>query len=541
MVPPGLKGGKVKRISDLRFGFIDAERYLRDPEAPLSELFRKSFYKSTHLERAVHPDIFFLLGEKGTGKTAYAIYASQYMKEEYKADCVFFDKNDFTRFIEVASKLGIEKSQYSGSWVFIFLLLLLQRLDQLGAIGDNKELRSVVDAVTQVNLGGYASTISQCIETIAQIDTVFALYAESTEIKVARHVIDRAHPTFKLTRLTENCIQALARFSADLQFSLFIDGLDVRPDEVSYPSYLSVVSSICNAIWVLSSTQLARIPPTLKVVILLRPDIFEAVPFQNRGPKLQNHAHLVEWSTRYQNFQDSEIFKFTDRILHAQQTDIEGLNQGDTWRHYFPFRVKSRVSDAGDDPFILFLRHSFYKPRDIIKYLTLMRESYVTPDRQRFTHFSEDVFDDRNITREYSSYLMQEIRDQLSFYYTNDEYQQFLDFSNGYLGKYVDRYSRLFTYENFEKAHAEYLEYNKKNRIATLPSFATADLALQFMFDLNIFGWHEEKVLRSGAKRYFTNYSFRQRSFANLRPKVPTGGEYVMHYGVAKSLFVDFK
>ncbi|MGD0027220.1 MAG: hypothetical protein ABSC37_21785 [Xanthobacteraceae bacterium] len=526
-------------MSELRFGFIDAERYLRNPDDPLSELFRKSFYKSTHLERAVNPDIYFLLGEKGTGKTAYAVYASLYMKNEYRADCEFFDKNDFTRFVQVADKLGVEKSQYSSMWVFIFMILLIQKLENTLPI--KGELEHVINSIKAINLGGDADNISRCIETASEIDALFNLFAQSSNLNVPKHVLTGAKPSFKLNRLTEICVKALAQHSSDLQFTLFIDGLDVRPDEVSYPDYLTVVSSICNAIWVLSATQLARIPPSLKVVILLRPDIFEAVPFQNRGPKLQNHAHLVEWSARYKDYQDSEIFKFTDRILYSQQETGERLREGDTWRHYFPFRIESRVSDGGDDPFILFLRHSFYKPRDIIKYLSLMREFYAEPGKgkdQRL-HFSKDVFEDRDIRKEYSSYLMQEIRDQLSFYYTNNEYQQFLDFNNGFLGKYVDRYSRIFAYDDFEKAHHDYLEYNKKNHIATLPSFATADIALQFMFDLNVLGYYEEKTFRNGEKRIFTNYSFRQRSFANLRPKVPSGGRYVMHYGVAKSLFVE--
>ena len=256
---------------------------------------------------------------------------------------------------------------------------------------------------------------------------------------------------------------------------------------------------------------------------------------------MQNHSRLVEWGTRYRNYSDSEIFKFTDLILNSQQDSKEQIHPGDTWKHYFPFRIESRVSDGGDDPFILFLRHSFYKPRDIIKYLSLMRDFYDKPGKDVLTQFSQDVFDDRDIRQEYSSYLLQEIRDQLSFYYTNSEYQQFLDFNNGYLGKHIDRRTRLFTYQDFETAHHDYLEYNERNHIATLPSFGTADVTLQFMFDLNVLGYYEERTFRDGSKRIFTNYSFRQRSFANLRPKVPSGGRYVMHYGVAKSLFVDFR
>ena len=157
------------------------------------------------------------------------------------------------------------------------------------------------------------------------------------------------------------------------------------------------------------------------------------------------------------------------------------------------------------------MRHSFYKPRDIIKYLTLMGKSYKTPERAQLVSFKKEIFDERSITKDYSSYLMQEIRDQLSFYYTNSEYQQFLDFNNGYLGKFLDKRERTVSYEDFLTAHSEYLAYNLRNGIQTVPTFSTADQTLQFMFDLNVLGYTETKVFRDGNVRKFSNYSFVQR------------------------------
>ena len=529
----------MKNCSDLEFGFIDAQAYLRTPDHPLSEFFRKSFYRSNHLERAVDPDVYFLLGEKGTGKTAYAVYASLFMKDEYTASCDFFDTNDFTRFLEVCKSLSIEKSQFSVVWSLIFSLLLLQHLEDRGAVASVSILSKVLSASQVVNLGGKLDTISKCIEVVSEIDAVFEIYADNTENKIPKTTIKGAKPSFKISRIVDLISDGFGSIGSSLQQTIFVDGLDVRPEEVAYLDYLEVVSSICNAIWVVNSTQLAKLPSTMKIVLLLRPDIIESISFQNRGPKIQHHGHFVEWSTPYKDFKNSEIFYFTDLVLFSQQPDTKQLESGDTWNSYFPFTVKSRVNEDGDNPFILFLRYSFYKPRDIIKYLILMRNFYKTPERSSRTSFQNDVFNERMITKEYSSYLMQEIRDQLSFYYTNSEYQQFLDFNNGYLGQYIDKSKLNFSYDDFLKAHAEYIDYNRRNLIETVPSFATADQTLQFMFDLNVLGYWEEKTLRDGRTLTFTNYSFKQRGFANLRPKVPSNSNYVMHFGVAKSLFVE--
>ena len=202
--------------------------------------------------------------------------------------------------------------------------------------------------------------------------------------------------------------------------------------------------------------------------------------------------------------------------------------------------MASRRRDTPDDPFILFLRHSFYKPRDIIKYLSLMAAAYSKDERGERKHFDDDVFKDKDIRKSFSDYLLQEIEDQTSFYYSDAEWDQFKAFNDGFLSASVSRKNGDFSYDDFVGAHDRFVKYNEKNELDTPPSFRTADILLQFMFDLNIIGYKVVRTGKNGEEMTFTNYSFRQRSMANLRPKVPTGGNYVMHYGLAKALFTDF-
>ena len=58
---------------DLKFGFKDAENYIRKSQ---KELFNKLFIITDDLKELCDDSTFFLIGEKGTGKTAYAIYIS---------------------------------------------------------------------------------------------------------------------------------------------------------------------------------------------------------------------------------------------------------------------------------------------------------------------------------------------------------------------------------------------------------------------------------------------------------------------------------
>ncbi|HGV3471074.1 TPA: funZ protein, partial [Klebsiella michiganensis] len=60
-------------IKDLTLGYADAENYKRREN---KDLLNKVFIRDNHLSELCEPNISFLVGEKGTGKTAYSIYLS---------------------------------------------------------------------------------------------------------------------------------------------------------------------------------------------------------------------------------------------------------------------------------------------------------------------------------------------------------------------------------------------------------------------------------------------------------------------------------
>ena len=68
----------LKKISELNLGFSDAQNYLQRGN---KKMFSSVFVKNSYLEDLLQPHIYFLLGEKGTGKTAYATFLSN---SEYK-------------------------------------------------------------------------------------------------------------------------------------------------------------------------------------------------------------------------------------------------------------------------------------------------------------------------------------------------------------------------------------------------------------------------------------------------------------------------
>ena len=347
----------MKKIRDLRVGELDAQYYLRNPDSAATELFRRAFYKSTHLQKLHDPDTYFFIGEKGTGKTSYTAYTLLFMQDEFKAASAFFNADDFALFKEVAVQLGAKQSQYPSLWNFVFMVLLLNGAKSHYDFDGDGAISAFLQAASDVSFGAGFDTFDRALKLLRSVEDLFETYANYAGLNFDKDRMERALSSFKIDRMIDDVINELSGFDDSFQFCLFVDSIDVRPEQLAYSDYLEVVTGLCNGAWILNATQLSKIQPAIKVVLMLRPDIFEAVPFQNRSTKLATHAHLVDWSTRYNIYDESEIFKMTDWLFHVQQSESSKSRQGDTWNAYFPFRVDSRVNKKdGDDPFVLFLR-----------------------------------------------------------------------------------------------------------------------------------------------------------------------------------------
>ena len=88
----------MKPIADVIFGFSDAENYRRREN---KELFNKIFLRTDALDKLCQKNIFFLVGDKGTGKTAYAVYLSNSPYRGNIAAHRFIRETDYQKFMSL--------------------------------------------------------------------------------------------------------------------------------------------------------------------------------------------------------------------------------------------------------------------------------------------------------------------------------------------------------------------------------------------------------------------------------------------------------
>jgi len=327
--------------------------------------------------------------------------------------------------------------------------------------------------------------------------------------------------------IQKNFEDALGSLKLKQNQILFIDGIDIRPESVPYEEYLECVKGLANAVWSINNDFFSSIKDSqgrLRVVLLIRPDIFDSLGLQNQNNKVRDNSILLDWRTTYPEYRKSTIFAMADTLLKAQQ-DID-LDHAESWDYYFPYNAKNVKSELKyTTSFIDFLRFSLSRPRDIVTMLSILQENFINLSEDCDSTFNFEDFIDPYFQRKFSTYLLGEVKDQLSFYYSSKDYELFLRFFQHLNGMYE------FSYDLYLFAYKSFIEFLTDNQISVPVFFESPDRFLQFLYDLNVLCYFEETK-----KGPLWRWCYQERSHSNISPKVRTHVNYLIHYGMRRAL-----
>lgn len=525
----------MKSINELSFGFPDAENYKRKEN---KELFNKIFIKDDYLEKILEPSISFLIGEKGTGKTAYAVFLSNHHYKGFFSNLKYIRETEYNKFLVLKKEKHLSLSNYASIWkVILYLLVSSEILEKektlLSNIRQYKRFSALREAINDYNNGAFSPEIIQGLEFIEEDEVSAGLLFKHFKAQGEFKEIQKfTSSTFQnnLRFIQKSFEDALKQVKLNNNHILFIDGIDIRPADIPYNDYIQCIKGLANAVWEMNNDFFPNIKGTkghMRIVLLLRPDIFTSLGLQNQNNKIRSNSVLLNWKTDYASHRESSLFKLLDHMLSIQQTT--SIPFGESWDHYFPWNAPN----TDDYPykttsFISFLRWSYHRPRDILTFLDTLKEN--NKDEEIF---SIADFGDPATIREYSIYLLGEIKDQLSFYFSDGEYEIFLKFFEYLNG------SNRFDYQDFQIAFKKYQQYVDNTITSPKPIFMeTENIFLQFLFELNVICYKEYVENRDVPH---IHWCFKDRNYANISPKVKTNCHYEIFYGLAKALNIGAK
>ena len=515
----------IKKINQLNLGFSDAQNYTQRAN---KQMLNSVFVKNEFLDKLLQPTVYYLIGEKGTGKTAYSVFLSNNDYGNCKSILKFISGTDYERFHELKRREHIDISGYVDIWKTILLLLLAK------SITDNEKILS---AHNKNNHSQLMKAIDEYYNNAFSPEIISALkIVDSSEIaaKIIFKYVDIGAKSgntmeFSEQRLQMNLYYICKKFSdlflkmkLEKDVILFIDGIDIRPAQIPYSEYLDCIKGLANASWTLNTELFANVKDSkgqIKIVLLLRPDIFNSIGLQNATNKLADNAVYLDWRTTYTDYRKSKLYVMANKLLSYEQED----NTDDIWEKYFNWKLPSSSNyREHDTAFMEFLKISLSRPRDIQRILSLIKEIMINDKEGDCCYFDYNAYNSNRFQNEYSEYFLSSLKDQLSFYYSDEEYMHFK--------KFFDFFNEpQFTYSEYKKAYEKYVDYILENA-KDIPKFVEDEHKfLQLLYDSNVITAIE------GKGQYF-HFSYREKSPSNIAPQVPIAENisYKFHYGLYK-------
>jgi len=389
-------------VSELKLGFKDAENYKQREN---HELLNRIFVRTRTLEQLCESSTYFLVGEKGTGKTAYAVYLANNDYKNNIASLRYIRETEYQKFVSLKKSKHLSLSDYTNIWKVIIYLLLAQQIREkenkfplFGNLGKFNALKKAIDEYYQ---HAFSPEILYAIQFAEEARLAAEILAKHMGLEAKVGSEKKADIAFSETRFQTNLLYIQKHFEDALRalkltqnHILFIDGIDIRPLSILYEDYLECVKGLANAVWSINSDFFANIKDSkgrLRVVLLIRPDIFNSLELQNQNSKIRDNSAVLSWLTTYTEYRSSDLFLIADRLLSYQQKAV--LPVGMAWDYYFPYNApRVRSEQTHKSAFINFLRFSLYRPRDILTILSIQKENFIEQRRRSTEVFSKMDF-----------------------------------------------------------------------------------------------------------------------------------------------------
>ena len=93
----------MKAFAEIDLGYGDAANYKNNRK--YKELFSKVFVKDEKLDRLMREDTYYLIGDKGTGKTAYSVFLENSEYQNTQSKVINLEATDYKIFLDLR-KLG---------------------------------------------------------------------------------------------------------------------------------------------------------------------------------------------------------------------------------------------------------------------------------------------------------------------------------------------------------------------------------------------------------------------------------------------------
>lgn len=373
------------RIKDIYFGTVDADNEIK--ENP--DKFEENYYDLNDASQKLleKDNMQFVIGRKGTGKT----YLGKYMESSNPSEVRYLslDNFDYKAFCFLA-KRGNGYEPYVEVWKYFILANILMFIKK--QTGDAN-----VETVLS-ELYGRVRSIQQVLNKKFKrpIAIKNSELAEQWMTDLAKE-----ENLFELKEIVQMFLITISDVVKQKHI-LILDGLDEKINENSH--YRDIMNGLIWAVKDINDeTYNNEIP--VKVIAFFRKDVFELVQGANTAKISLGSTISLEWVTDADDKKKYPLYQFMNIRYKNYIRELGIKNESQEITDILPQNMK--ISDEEVETWEWLLNLTTYKPRDVVKMLSVCREICDEGDDKIVTSILWEA------QREYSKYLIKELKNEL--------------------------------------------------------------------------------------------------------------------------------
>lgn len=477
------------------FGAIDAEN---------DKDLLANFYRAGFIEELIDGTKSIVIGRKGTGKSA--IYT--YICDKFKDEAVRLEFKDYPWKLHdrFSNTVVPERERYVNSWEFLLYIEIAKRIIVDTETIWSKEEKKQIKYLTKWIKNNWGSIDFDYKENLNphKFKFIFApqilgngLGSISKEVASGNNIGQSVGEyNKKLQRIIFNLLKTYKK-----NIYLAFDQLDLAYayEDSKYKEKLIGL--------LLATYNFHNKFPKVKVIIFLRSDIFAGLTFQDKNKIKDNLVEFLDWDAE----KDTGLsLKNLIKIRIKNAFDLKTDSFEECWQSVFS------NDKIGKNQFKwkYIVERTFLRPRDIIKFMNLAikqaKNSIEKDDQRERLIINDDIY---NIKTDYSNYLYEELKDEMSGKYP--------DFNN-YLEILREIHIDSFTKSEFD------LKYDIIKQRMDIKE--VSDVVMERLYEFSIIGFYKPGGGGYGGSEYRYQYTSDNQKFN------PTASKYRVHPGYKEYL-----
>lgn len=454
------------KVKDVYAGKLDA----RYEDLELFENSNMILPSNLNIEDIVKGEKYYIVGNKGTGKTALLLYISNYLvQNEPDAICsTILFKTDYNKterirleslerqiidLLDVTKEQSASVSDYTNLWkLTIYLKLVIDNQKSNYKIFDNNtNWKAFEDLILRLSNTVEIGTVYK-LEMINAIPKTIIwdpvnerIYASEEQIMLPlkEDAIELIQFN-KALEIADYLFDKLDR--GDATYFICIDELETSFGNVNFKRDLQMIHDWVEVVGSINEKIQRDKYKKMKILLSVRTEMLRSMEKHLCSDEINkrtiSYRILLDWKNKYEASIANPLF-----LIWLKR--IARLNGDDMTPDYLRIRQDWFPPVIGTEDTVDFiLNRTWQKPRDIVRFILLS----VSAAKAEDTMFSRDML--LGVLEEYSKDSMTEIVEEMSAFYSNEQIDLFLSSLKNFKIKFTREEYEIHVREDYEENEA---------------------------------------------------------------------------------------